>query len=81
MALASQKGVSVNAMVGDALNPPFADESFDLIIVSFMHFMPQDHDHFMAQNIRLLKRWAFHHGRLHDRSDSPHLWRAKEIRI
>ena len=56
MALASQKGVSVNAMVGDALNPPFADESFDLIIVSFMHFMPQDHDHFMAQNIRLLKK-------------------------
>ena len=56
MALASQKGVSINAMVGDALNPPFADESFDLIIVSFMHFMPQDHDHFMAQNIRLLKK-------------------------
>lgn len=56
MALASQKGVSVNAMVGDALNPPFADESFDLIIVSFMHFMPKDHHHFMAQNIRLLKK-------------------------
>lgn len=54
-ALAAQKGVALNALVGDALNSGFADASFDLIVVSFMHFLPEDHHHFMAENIRLLK--------------------------
>ena len=56
MALAQQKGVTLNALVADALNPAFDDATFDLIIVSFMHFMPDDHARFMAENKRLLKK-------------------------
>lgn len=55
IALAKSKDVAINALVGDALNTSFDDESFDLIIVCFMHFMLQDHDQFMAENKRLLK--------------------------
>ena len=53
--LANGKGVRINAMVGNAINPPFEDESVDIIIVYFMHFMPEDHEQFMAENKRLLK--------------------------
>ena len=45
----------MNALVADCLNPPFADNSFDLIAVCFMHFRPEDNVLFMEANKRLLK--------------------------
>ena len=55
IALAKNKGVAINAMIGDAINTGFDDAAFDVIIVCFMHFMPDDHDRFMEENKRLLK--------------------------
>jgi len=54
-ALAQQRGVNINAQIGDALAPHFTDSQFDLVIVCFMHFMPDDHAVFMDVNKRLLK--------------------------
>jgi len=54
-ALAQQRGVNINAHIGDALAPRFTDSQFDLVIVCFMHFMPDDHAVFMDVNKRLLK--------------------------
>ena len=53
--LAQKKGVKINAHIADALAPEFKDETFDLVIVCFMHFMPDDHAIFMDVNKRLLK--------------------------
>ena len=52
--LAHHHQVRLNASVGDVLNPGFGDENFDIIIVCFMHFMPDDHMRFMSENKRLL---------------------------
>ena len=54
-ALAAEKNLSVNTLVADCLNPPFPDDSFDLIAVCFMHFRPEDNVLFMEANKRLLK--------------------------
>lgn len=54
-ALAQKQQVTVTALVGDALNPQLPDNAFDLIIVCFMHFLPEDHERFMAVNKQLLK--------------------------
>ena len=54
-ALAAEEKLLLNALVADCLNPPFADNSFDLIAVCFMHFHPEDSLLFMAANKRLLK--------------------------
>ena len=53
--LAAEKQLAVNALVADALNPPFEDHSFDVIVVCFMHFRPEDEIRFMTANKRLLK--------------------------
>lgn len=53
--LATEKQLAVNALVADALDPPFADHSFDVIVVCFMHFRPDDEMRFMTVNKRLLK--------------------------
>ena len=54
-ALAAEHQLPIKALVGDALNPPFEEESFDLIAVCFMHFRPADNQLFMEVNQRLLK--------------------------
>lgn len=53
--LAAEKQLVVNALVADALEPPFDDHSFDVIVVCFMHFRPHDEMQFMTANKRLLK--------------------------
>lgn len=55
VSLAQKTGVIVNAHIGDALSPGLADQQFDLVIVCFMHFMPEDHEKFMDVNKRLVK--------------------------
>jgi len=45
-ALAQSRGVSIHAMVGDIMADP--PGQFDVVIVSFMHFRPDDHRHFVA---------------------------------
>ena len=48
LALASRHGVTINAHVGDVFTHPVADGAMDLVVVCFMHFMPDDHRRFMA---------------------------------
>lgn len=54
-ALAQEHQVPIKARIGDALHTDFPDHHFDLIIICFMHFMPDDHEVFIAENKRLLK--------------------------
>ena len=46
--LASAAGVEINAQVGDLFNYAWSENHFDLIIICFMHFVPEDHDRFVA---------------------------------
>lgn len=54
-ALAQQKGVQLNARVGDALAEDWPANHYDLIIVVFMHFLPDDHQLFMQKICASLK--------------------------
>lgn len=47
MALAAQHDVQINANVGDVFTHPLTDGQYDVVIVCFMHFMPEDHTAFM----------------------------------
>ena len=51
--LAANKGVEINANVGDIMGAPPAE--FDVVIVSFMHFRPDDHKRFVDHLIAALK--------------------------
>lgn len=46
--LAEQYGVDINAHVGDVFEHDTPQEHFDLAIISFMHFLPEDHERFIA---------------------------------
>ena len=47
-ALADANGVSVSTHVGDIMTFPCPIDHYDLVVVCFMHFLPEDHDAFMA---------------------------------
>ena len=51
--LAVDKGVEINATVGNIMGAPPAE--FDVVIVSFMHFRPDDHKRFVDHLIAALK--------------------------
>jgi SAM-dependent methyltransferase len=50
--LAQSRGVTVNAMVGDIMADP--PGQFDVVIVSFMHFRPDDHLRFVQHLIKAM---------------------------
>lgn len=54
-ALAAQHGVNINSHVGDIFDFPCPDDQYDLVVISFMHFLPQDHDNFMTMMKSTLK--------------------------
>ncbi|MGC6484913.1 MAG: class I SAM-dependent methyltransferase [Candidatus Puniceispirillales bacterium] len=45
--LADAHGVEINAHVGDVFDHAKTASDYDLVIISFMHFLPQDHDRFI----------------------------------
>ena len=53
--LASAAGVDIDARVGDMFEYEWPENHFDLIIISFMHFLPEDHDRFISLVRRSIK--------------------------
>jgi len=54
-ALARANGVQINAHTGDLFNWDWGMEIYDLVIVSFMHFYPEDHARFVKRIRTCLK--------------------------
>ena len=43
-----QQQLNIDARVGDMFEYEWPENHFDLIIISFMHFLPEDHDRFIS---------------------------------
>ena len=54
-ALAAAAGVEIDARVGNMFEYEWPENHFDLIIISFMHFLPEDHDRFISLVRRSIK--------------------------
>ena len=46
--LAAKHSVSINSHVGDIFEFPCPDNHYDIVVICFMHFLPDDHDRFMS---------------------------------
>ena len=46
-ALADEHGVQINSHVGDIFTFPCPVDHYDLVVISFMHFLPEDHLRFI----------------------------------
>ena len=46
-ALAEEHGVQINSHVGDIFTFPCDVDHYDLVVISFMHFLPEDHLRFI----------------------------------
>lgn len=76
-ALAAQAGVTIDARTADLFDPVLADLRFDLIAISFMHFMPDLRQRFHALAATQLKPGGllvaelYHHDQLPLDSGGP----------
>lgn len=46
--LAAKHSVSINSHIGDIFEFPCPDNHYDIVVICFMHFLPDDHDRFMS---------------------------------
>ena len=46
--LAAKHSVNINSHVGDIFEFPCPDDHYDIVVICFMHFLPDDHDRFMS---------------------------------
>lgn len=70
-ALAAQAGVTIDARTGDLFDPVFAAMRFDVIAISFMHFLPDLRARFHALTASQLKPGGLLVGELYHHDQLP----------